>query len=178
MDVLTTSTHNHRRSSFRHPHVQTEVWGAASAGRRPGLCGGRGTWKMRCNEVSTTGICKQMMWVLIKVIWHKMSERELGFGSQTINTNLLRLVQFWQYSALLQVYSVSVMSDESPVSAPYRGQHSLHHTIYEMCIWKVFDGTNSMLRILLSLTVLNKLKAVREESSFQCTTSGHSVALA
>lgn len=36
--------------------------------------------------------------MLIKVIWHEMSKRELGFGSQTINSNLLRLVQLATYS--------------------------------------------------------------------------------
>lgn len=56
------------------------------------------------------------------VIWHEMSERAFGFGSQTINGDLLRLVQFWQYSALqchCNVRQVSTNNSKSHEANPY-----------------------------------------------------------
>lgn len=125
-----------------------------------------GAW-MRYNKVSTTEICKQIMWTLIKVIWHEMSERELGFGSLTINSNLLRLVHSWQYSALLQIYNATVMPDEFWQTR--LKVKSLQSAMFiTPCSMRVFDGTNNTLRILLFLEQCQEWKLKSKHLSWWC----------
>lgn len=81
------------------------------------------------------------MWALLKVVWHEMSERAFGFGSQTIDSNLLRLVQFWQYSDSQQVFNATVMSDKFWQTTIKVKMRPIPITSHNM---KVFGGTNNI----------------------------------